>query len=122
MAAPRVNPTGFFEVISSARLDGKLELFGYGQHEKAISPGDLVIVTTNYLQDGFKNQQIQASLRIRGRDMHLFAAAAIQAQELYDENKDWLEAPISKPSTAEGNKRLPIAELTKWQEAAIRAV
>jgi hypothetical protein len=54
--------------------------------------------------------------------MHLFAAAAIQAQELYDENKDWLEAPISKPSTAEGNKRLPIAELTKWQEAAIRAV
>jgi hypothetical protein len=26
MAAPRVNPTGFFEVISSARLDGKLEL------------------------------------------------------------------------------------------------
>jgi hypothetical protein len=72
MAAPRVNPTGFFEVISSARLDGKLELFGYGQHEKAISPGDLVIVTTNYLQDGFKNQQIQASLKIRGRDMHLF--------------------------------------------------
>jgi hypothetical protein len=54
--------------------------------------------------------------------MHLFAAAAIQAQELYDENKDWLEAPMSKPSTAEGNKRLPIAELTKWQEAAIRAV
>jgi hypothetical protein len=122
MAAPRVNPTGFFEVISSARLDGKLELFGYGQHEKAISPGDLVIVTTNYLQDGFKNQQIQASLKIRGRDMHLFAAAAIQAQELYDENKDWLEASMSKPSTAEGNKRLPIAELTKWQEAAIRAV
>jgi len=66
MAAPRMQPSGFFEVVSSARMDGKLELFGFGQHEKAINPGDLVIVTTNYLQDGFKVQQIQASLKLRG--------------------------------------------------------
>ena len=91
-----MNPSGFFEVVSSARMEGKLEVFGFGQHEKAISPGDLVIITTNYLQDGFKTQQIQASLKLRGRDMHLFAAAAAQALALYEENSDWLNKPMSK--------------------------
>jgi len=122
MAAPRMNPTGFFEVVSSARMDGKLELFGYGQHEKAINPGDLVIVTTNYLQEGFKTQQIQASLKLRGRDMHLFAAAAIQALELFEDNKDWLAAPVSTPADTEVNPRSPMAALNQWQQAAIRAI
>jgi len=122
MAAPRMNPSGFFEVVSSARMEGKLEVFGFGQHEKAISPGDLVIITTNYLQDGFKTQQIQASLKLRGRDMHLFAAAAAQALELYEENSDWLNAPMSKPSDEPINARSPIAALTQWQQAAIRAI
>jgi len=122
MAAPRMNPSGFFEVVSSARMEGKLEVFGFGQHEKAISPGDLVIITTNYLQDGFKTQQIQASLKLRGRDMHLFAAAAAQALELYEENSDWLNAPMSKPSDEPVNDRSPIAALTQWQQAAIRAI
>jgi len=78
-----MQPSGFFEVVSSARMDGKLELFGYGFHDKAINPGDLVIVTTQYLSDGFKNQEIQASLKLRGRDMHLFVAAAVQALALW---------------------------------------
>lgn len=122
MAAPRMNPSGFFEVVSSARMEGKLEVFGFGQHEKAISPGDLVIITTNYLQDGFKTQQIQASLKLRGRDMHLFAAAAAQALALYEENSDWLNKPMSKPSDNLVNARSPMVALTKWQQAAIRAI
>jgi len=122
MAAPRMNPSGFFEVLTSARMEGKLEVFGFGQHEKAISPGDLVIITTNYLQDGFKTQQIQASLKLRGRDMCLFAAAAVQALELYEQNSDWLNAPMSKPSEEPVNSRSPILALNQWQNAAIRAI
>ena len=122
MAAPRLNPTGFFEVTSSARMDGKLELFGYGFNDKAINPGDLVIVTTNYLQEGFSKQEIQASLKLRGRDMHLFAAAAIQALELYESNRDWLEAPMSHPAESPSNSRSPIEALNQWQKAAIRAI
>ena len=122
MAAPRMNPSGFFEVTSSARMDGKLELFGYGQSDKAISPGDLVIVTTQYLKDGFKNQEIQASLKLRGRDMHLFAAAANQALQLWDENKDYLQGPASKPSEIVADPRSPMTALTHYQQAAIRAI
>jgi hypothetical protein len=122
MAAPRMNPSGFFEVTSSARMEGKLELFGYGQHDKAISPGDLVIVTTQYMKDGFKNQEIQASLKLRGRDMHLFVAAAAQALALWEENSEWLQAPASKPSEAVADPRSPIAALTHYQQAAMRAV
>ena len=122
MAAPRMNPSGFFEVTSSARMDGKLELFGYGQSDKAISPGDLVIVTTQYLKDGFKNQEIQASLKLRGRDMHLFVAAASQALALWEENSDWLQASASKPSEAVADPRSPIAALTHYQQAAMRAM
>jgi hypothetical protein len=103
-------------------MDGKLELFGYGQHEKAISPGDLVIVTTQYLSDGFKNQEIQASLRLRGRDMHLFAAAANQALQLWDENKDYLQGPASRPADTVPDPRSPMAALNHFQQAAIRAI
>jgi hypothetical protein len=122
MAAPRMQPSGFFEVVSSARMDGKLELFGYGFHDKAINPGDLVIVTTQYLSDGFKNQEIQASLKLRGRDMHLFVAAASQALALWEENSEWLQASSSKPSEDVPDPRSPMAALTHYQQAAIRAI
>jgi len=117
-----MNPSGFFEVVSSARMDGKLELFGFGQYERAITPGDLVIVTTNYLQEGIRTQQIQASLKLRARDRHLFVVAAFQALEFWEENREWLSPPMSKPADLEINPRSPIAALTQWQEAAILAI
>jgi arsenate reductase len=40
-----------------------------------------VIVTTDYLSEGFSKQRIEASLKLRGRDMHLFVAAAVQAMD-----------------------------------------
>jgi len=122
MAAPRLNPSGFFEVTTSSRMDGKLELFGYGQNDKAINPGDLVIITTDYLSEGFSKQRIEASLKLRGRDMHLFVAAAVQAMELYEANKEWLGAPISHPGQGVLDPRSPMVALTHWQKAAIRNI
>jgi hypothetical protein len=122
MAAPRMQPSGFFEVVSSARMDGKLELFGFGQDDRAINPGDLVIVTTQYLKDGFKNQEIQASLKLRGRDMWLFVQAAQQALELWESNKDYLQAPASRPADPSLDPRSPMKALNNWQQAVMRSI
>lgn len=114
---------GFFEVITSSRMEGNMAIYGYGHHDKAINPGDLVIISTDWLKEGFKTQKIEASVKLRGRDMHLFAAAAIQAMELWEQNKDWLQAPASKPATEDpAQSRLPMAALTHWQQQARRAI
>ena len=97
MPAPRMNPTGMIEVTSTSRLDGKLELFGYGQDSSIPNPGDLLIVSTDYLNENFHNQKIEFRLRIRGRDMALFSAAAQEALLLYEDNKEWLMRPMSTP-------------------------
>lgn len=97
MSAPRMQPSGMIEVTSTARLEGKLLVYGYGQHEKIPNPGDLLIVSMNDLRENAKNQEIEFSLRIRGRDMALFAAAANEALLMWNDNKHWLNAPMSQP-------------------------
>lgn len=95
MTAPRMNATGMIELISHARMDGNLQLFGYGQDDSIPNPGDLLIVSTNSLSENLKNQEIQFKLRIRGRDMATFVNAAQNALALYNDNKDWLTRPMT---------------------------
>jgi hypothetical protein len=92
-----MQPSGVIEVVSNARLEGKLEVFGYGQREEIPNPGDLLIVTTNWIKENARVQEIEFKLRIRGRDMHLFAAAAHEALLMWNDNKHWLQASMSQP-------------------------
>ena len=98
MSAPRMSPTGMVDVTSHAVMEGKLELYGYGTDPRLPNPGDLLIVTTNYIRENHKLQEIEFALRVRGRDMHLFVAGAREALGLWEDNKHWLEAPSSKPA------------------------
>jgi hypothetical protein len=98
MAAPRMQPSGMVNVTSTAQLQGKLELFGFGQDNRAISPGDLLIVTSDYVGDNFHRQKVEFTLRLRGRDMHLFVDAAKIAQALWVENEHWLNASVDTPN------------------------
>jgi hypothetical protein len=79
-------------------MQGKLEVFGYGFDDRAISPGDLVIVTTDYVMENMHKQSIEFVLRLRGRDMHLFETASHTARLLWDENKHWLNAAVGTPN------------------------
>jgi len=97
MSAPRMHPSGMIEVVSNARLEGKLSIYGYGQDDRIPNPGDLLIVTTNWIKENARNQEIEFSLRIRGRDMALFVEAAKEALLLWNDNKHWLQAPMSNP-------------------------
>jgi hypothetical protein len=98
MSAPRMQPNGFVNVTSTASMQGRIEIFGYGQDERAINPGDLIIVTTDYLMENAHRQKIEFSLQLRGRDMHLFEDASHMARLLWDENKNWLNAPMGTPN------------------------
>jgi len=97
MSAPRMQPSGLIEVVSNARLEGKLNVYGYGFDDRIPNPGDLLIVTTNWIKENARTQEIEFSLRIRGRDMALFVEAAKEALLLWNDNKHWLTAPMSQP-------------------------
>jgi hypothetical protein len=92
-----MQPTGMIEVVSNARLEGKLNVYGYGMDDRIPNPGDLLIVTTNWIKENARTQEIEFSLRIRGRDMALFAAAAQEALIMWNDNKHWLQASMSQP-------------------------
>jgi hypothetical protein len=101
------------EVVSNARLEGKLSIYGYGQDDRIPNPGDLLIVTTNWIKENARTQEIEFSLRIRGRDMALFVEAAKEALMLWNDNKHWLQAPMSNP----GDTR-PMTKIRSTDQAA----
>jgi hypothetical protein len=114
MSAPRMQPSGMVNLISTAQMQGKLEVFGFGQDPRAISPGDLLIVTTDYVMENAHKQTIEFALRIRGRDMHLFEAAAHTAQGLWIENEHWLNAHVNTPNLDQrGRSEIRLSESLK---------
>ena len=109
-----MQPTGMVNVVSTAQLQGKLELFGYGQDPRAINPGDLLIVTTDYVGENLHKQKVEFTLRLRGRDMYLFEAAAHTAQLLWVDNEHWLNASLNKPGLDQrGMSEMRLAENIK---------
>jgi hypothetical protein len=98
-------------VVSTAQLQGKLELFGYGFDDRVINPGDLLIVTTDFVGENMHRQKVEFTLKLRGRDMHLFVDAAHTAQGLWVENQHWLNASLNTPNLdMRGRSEIRLAE------------
>ena len=93
-----MHPNGFVSVTSTASMQGKLELYGYGFDDRIVNPGDLLIVSTDYVQESGHKQKVEFTLKLRGRDMQLFVDEATKARNLWDENKHWLNASVSTPN------------------------
>jgi len=111
MPAPKRHPNGFVSVTSTAKMQGRLEVYGFGFHDDAVNPGDLVIVTTDYLMENAHRQKIEFSLKLRGRDMKLFEDAAHTARLLWDDNKHWLDAAMGTPNLdTRGKNEIRLAE------------
>lgn len=85
-------------LVSTAQMQGKLEVFGYGADARVINPGDLLIVTTDFVNENAHRQKLEFALRLRGRDMNLFVEAAKNALALWDDNKHWLNASLNTPN------------------------
>ena len=97
MGAPRMQPHGTVNMTSHHKMDGALACYGFGEDDRAINPGDLLIVGSNWLRENQKLIETEFCLRIRGRDIAYFIAHAIEAGHLWDDNKEWLNAPSSTP-------------------------
>jgi len=97
MSAPRMNPTGFMDVTTHATMQGRIKCLGYGEHDKAISPGDLVLIGSNWMRENSKLVETEFVLQLKGKDIEYFIVAATTAKMLYEDNKHWLEASSSQP-------------------------
>jgi hypothetical protein len=82
-------------VVSTAQMQGKLEVYGFGQDERCVNPGDLLIVAVDYVSENGHRQKIEFALKIRGRDIGIFAKSANDAVLLWNDNRHWLEAPVN---------------------------
>jgi hypothetical protein len=98
MGAPRREPSGMINVVSTAQMQGKLECFGYGQDSRVINPGDMIIVAMDFVGENFHKQKIEFALKIYGRDMNLFVEASKNALALWNDNKHWLQASVNTPN------------------------
>jgi hypothetical protein len=111
-----MQPSGIVEVVSHAQMEGKVSIYGFGQDDRCHSPGDLLIVTTNWIRENARVQEVEFSLKIRGRQIHLFVEAAKEALLLWDDNKHWLDAPMGQPSDSRAMSTIRSAD----QLAAIK--
>ena len=97
MPAPRMTPSGTMDVTSHATMDGKIKVLGYGEDDRAINPGDLLLIGSNWMRENHKLIETEFVLKLRGRDIDYFIIAAQNAKMLYEDNKHWLQAPMSQP-------------------------
>jgi len=84
-------------VTSHATMDGKIRVLGYGEDDRAINPGDLLLIGTNWMRENHKLIETEFVLKLRGRDIQFFIEAATVAKMLYEDNKHWLQASVSQP-------------------------
>ena len=97
MPAPRMTPTGTMDVTSHATMDGKIRVLGYGEDDRAISPGDMLLIGSNWMRENGKLIETEFVLKLRGRDIEHFVQAALTAKMLYEDNNHWLQASMSQP-------------------------
>lgn len=97
MPAPRMTPSGTMDVTSHATMDGKIKVLGYGEDDRAVNPGDLLLIGSNWMRENHKLIETEFVLKLRGRDIDYFIIAAQNAKMLYEDNKHWLQAPMSQP-------------------------
>jgi len=97
MPAARMTPTGTMDVTSHATMDGKIRVLGYGEDDRAVNPGDLLLIGSNWMRENGKLIETEFVLKLRGRDIDHFVKAAQTAKMLYEDNKHWLQASMSQP-------------------------
>lgn len=71
----------------------RIRVLSYGDDDRVPSPGDLLLVA----DIGDANSGIvEMAVLLPGREMNQLVGAVVEAFELYEENKEWLSAPVTR--------------------------
>jgi hypothetical protein len=68
--------------------DTRARFYGYGQHPAVPNPGGLLMVA--------RIGDTKIAVLLRGSQMHQLADAARQAADLYADEREWLESPVTR--------------------------
>ena len=90
---PAAAPSGRAGVQMAASGVTRHRVYGYGDHEDVVNPGDLLIHTI--IGDG-TTPVAQLAIMIRGKDIRGFVVAAQNALAQYEANRDWLSQPVTR--------------------------
>ena len=86
-------PAGRAAVTLATQGLTRISCYGWGDHPDVVNPGDMLLIARP--ADG-----VQIAVLVRGRDMALLADAAVTCAALYEENADWLSAPVTRQVAA----------------------
>lgn len=102
------------EATFTARNLTALDVFQWDEHDKGVNPGDLILEA----QIG----DAAFVIRVAGRDMRYLAEQAAQAARRYEENAEWLSAPVStRPAPEPAPLPTPLAGMVPLVQAAREA-
>jgi len=113
-----MQPSGRIDVTSHNKMEGRLSCYGFGEDDRAINPGDLLIVGVQWLRENSKLVETEFVLSLRGRDMNYFVEHAKHALDLWADNKHWLNASMSTPGL---DTRAMSQQRSDSQAAAIKS-
>lgn len=83
--------TGRISAVSRVDMRTRFNVFKFGDNEKVINPGDLLI------QGEKGDNAVQGfELYISGRDMEQLLRSVKTASELYELNKEWLNKAVTR--------------------------
>lgn len=75
----------------------RLTIHGYGDDPRVPNPGDLLIAAG--IGDA-ANGLVELAVLVHGRDMLQLATAANKAALAWEENREWLDQPVSRSAGA----------------------
>jgi len=92
------NSAGRIRAMTEVNFKSRMETFVFGQDDRVINPGDLLIVMSESAPgDRLGNNLRQFEIMVNGDQMSGLLAAVTRAKDLYDLNHGWLKSPASTP-------------------------
>jgi hypothetical protein len=71
----------------------RLRILAYGDDDRVPSPGDLLLIAD--IGDA-NSGLVELGVLLPGREMNQIVGAVLEANTLYEENKHWLSAPVTR--------------------------